>query len=159
VHRGFAAFVRFLFRVDVNQNLRENVCTLAAKMLQKKEVCNKAGTYASKTQRNDVQNELSNQVQWFEEFLYKSVLSFSSGSSAPSASKGQLCQLLLSHLEKDEWIFLIIDHTALPITLSHLRTPPVRTQDAHVTTCPHCHSMVPAVSLEHKRRRQRLSTE
>ena len=67
--------------------------------------------------------------------------------------------MLLRELEQDKWIFLIIDHTALPITLSHLRTPPVRTQDAHVTTCPHCHSMVPAVSLEHKRRRQRLSTE
>ena len=143
----------------MNQNLRENVCTLAAKMLQKKEVCNKAGTYASKTQRNDVQNELSNQVQWFEEFLYRSVSRFSSGSSTPSASTGHLCQMLLRELEQDKWIFLIIDNTALPITLSHLRTPPVRTQDAHVTTCPHCHSMVPAVALEHKRRRQRLSTE
>ena len=159
VHRGFAAFVRFLFRVDVNQNLRENVCTLAAKMLQKKEVCNKAGTYASRTQRQDVQNELSNQLQWFEEFLYRSVSRFSSGSSTPSASTGHLCQMLLRELEQDKWIFLIIDHTALPITLSHLRTPPVRTQDAHVTTCPHCHSMVSAVSLEHKRRRHRLSTE
>ena len=44
MHRGFTAYVRLLFRLDVIPNLREQLCLLAGKLLQKKEVCNKAGT-------------------------------------------------------------------------------------------------------------------
>jgi hypothetical protein len=44
MHRGFTAYVRLLFRLDVIPNLREQLCLLTGKLLQKKEVCNKAGT-------------------------------------------------------------------------------------------------------------------
>ena len=44
MHRGFNAYVRVLFRLDIIPKLREHLCLLAGKLLQKKEVCNKAGT-------------------------------------------------------------------------------------------------------------------
>jgi hypothetical protein len=52
-------------------------------------------------------------------------------------------------------------NTALPVTLSHLRTPPVRVPDVPAASCPHCHAPTPAGSagLEHKRRREDASDE
>lgn len=116
MHRGFAAVVRMLFRSDVIPNLREHLCLLAGKMLQKKEVCNKAGAYSSMRQRSDVMDELGKRVQSFLFFL-------------DTVQKSAL-ETLLADLDKPEWIFYVIDHTALPVTLSHMRTPPVRVQNA-----------------------------
>jgi len=116
LHRGFAATVRMLFRQDVIPNMREQLCVLAGKMLQKKEVCNKAGAYSSMRQRSDVMDELGKRVRSFLFFMH-------------ALQKTDLDRLL-AELDKPEWIFYVIDHTALPVTLSHMRAPPVRVQDA-----------------------------
>jgi len=42
MQRGFAAIVRLLFSADMVPFMREHLCLLAGKVLQKKEVCNKA---------------------------------------------------------------------------------------------------------------------
>jgi hypothetical protein len=70
MHRGFTAYVRLLFRLDVIPNLREQLCLLAGKLLQKKEVCNKAGAYSSMRQRSDVLQEFSKQKEAFASFIY-----------------------------------------------------------------------------------------
>jgi hypothetical protein len=116
LHRGFAAVVRTLFRTDAIPKLREQLCMLAGKLLQRKEVCNKAGAYSSMRQRSDVSDELNTQVRSFLNFLYE---------LSPTH-----IQALMRELRQPEWIFYVIDHTALPVTLAHLRTPPVRVQDA-----------------------------
>jgi len=142
LHRGFAAVVRMLFRTDAIPNMREHLCMLAGKLLQRKEVCNKAGAYSSLRQRSDVSDELNTQVRSFLYFLN-------------SLQPTHIAQLL-HELKKPEWIFYVIDHTALPVTLAHLRTPPVRVQDApggREPVCPHCHAATGAL-LEHKRRRE-----
>lgn len=133
MHRGFAAVVRMLFRQDVIPNMREQLCVLAGKMLQKKEVCNKAGAYSSMRQRSDVMDELGKRVRSFLFFMR---------TLPPTA-----LQTLLAELNKPEWIFYVIDHTALPVTLSHMRTPPVRVQNA-----PAAHEYAPDAALEKRRR-------
>jgi hypothetical protein len=147
LHRGFAAVVRMLFRTDAIPNMREHLCMLAGKLLQKKEVCNKAGAYSSLRQRSDVVTELGAQVRSFLNFL--------------DSLQATHIHQLLHELQKPEWIFYVIDHTALPVTLSHLRTPPVRVPDVPAASCPHCHAPTPAGSagLEHKRRREDASDE
>lgn len=45
------AIVRALFR---KQEINHHLCVLAARLLQKKEVCNTAGTYSSRVQRHDI---------------------------------------------------------------------------------------------------------
>jgi hypothetical protein len=139
MHRGFSAIVRLLFRADVIPNMREHLCMLAGKLLQKKEVCNKAGAYSSQRQRSDVVQELSGQVRSFINWL-------------DYLPRIQI-QELLKLLESEEWIFYVIDHTALPITLSHIRSPPVRVQQPPAA-CPHCSASLEAMSPEHKRRRE-----
>ena len=124
LHRGFAAFVRLLFRADAIPNLREHLCVLSGKMLQKKEVCNKAGAYASQRQRSDVITELNAQMRIFLNFV--------------DTLREKDINSMLQVLEHDSWIFLVIDHTALPVTLSHMRTPPICVPDAPQTLCPSC---------------------
>jgi len=136
LHRGYAAFVRMLFRMDAIPNMREQLCMLAGKLLQRKEVCNKAGAYSSLRQRSDVVDELNAQVRVFLNFL--------------DALSPTHIQAMLAELNKPEWIFYVVDHTALPVTLAHLRTPPVR-----VLAEPGSHApSMSAALLEHKRRRQ-----
>jgi len=136
LHRGYAAFVRMLFRMDAIPNMREQLCMLAGKLLQRKEVCNKAGAYSSLRQRSDVVDELNAQVRTFLNFL--------------AALETTHLHTMLKELDKPEWIFYVVDHTALPVTLAHLRTPPVR-----VLAEPGSHApSMTAALLEHKRRRQ-----
>ena len=136
MHRGYAAFVRMLFRMDAIPNMREQLCMLAGKLLQRTEVCNKAGAYSSLRQRSDVVDELNAQVRTFLNFL--------------DALSPTHVQAMLAELNKPEWIFYVVDHTALPVTLAHLRTPPVR-----VLAEPGSHApSMTAALLEHKRRRQ-----
>ena len=125
-----------LFRMDAIPNMREQLCMLAGKLLQRKEVCNKAGAYSSLRQRSDVVDELNAQVRTFLNFL---------DALSPTHIQG-----MLAELNKPEWIFYVVDHTALPVTLAHLRTPPVRVLAEHGSHAP---SMTAAL-LEHKRRRQ-----
>lgn len=130
LHRGFAAVVRLMFRCDAIPNMREHLCVLAGKMLQKKEVCNKPGSYSSQRQRSDVVSELGHQVRAFLNFL-------------DSLTEKEM-KKLSEEFEKDEWIFLVIDHTALPVTLTHMRTPPICVPDLSQTLRP---------NIESKRRR------
>jgi hypothetical protein len=100
LHHGYAAFVRMLFRMDAIPNMREQLCMLAGKLLQRKEVCNKAGVYSSLRQRSDVVDELNAQVRTFLNFL--------------DALSPTHIQAMLTELNKPEWIFYVVDHTALP---------------------------------------------
>jgi len=111
LHRGFSGIVRLMFRMDVIPNFREQVCVLAGKLLQKKEVCNKAGAYSSQRQRSDVITELGAQVRTFLNFL--------------DTLTDKHITTMVDELKKETWLFYVIDHTALPITLAHMRTPPV----------------------------------
>jgi hypothetical protein len=139
LHRGFAAVVRLLFRADVLPDLREHLCVLAGKLLQKKEVCNKAGAYSSQRQRSDVVTELGAQVRSFLFWL-------------DGVTEKQILQLL-AELDKDEWVFYVIDHTALPVTLAHLRTPPVRVEGAEAGAEAGAGAGAGAGAAEPKRRR------
>jgi hypothetical protein len=136
MHRGFNTYVRVLFRLDVIPKLREQLCLLAGKLLQKKEVCNKAGAYSSMRQRSDVMQEFSLQKQVFALFIY----------SLSQTSIDELCRIF----EQDEWIFYAIDHTAMPLTFSHMRAPPMHTQQAPAPTCPRC-----CASLENEAAKRR----
>ncbi len=109
MHRGFTAYVRLLFRLDVIPNLREQLCLLAGKLLQKKS---------------------------FAAFI----------DSIPQASMDKMHDLW--HL--DSWIFYAIDHTALPVTISHMHAPPVSVPQALTPACPRC-----CASLEHEEPKRR----
>ena len=50
-HASNQAIVRSLFR---DPAINHHLCVLAARLLQKKEVCNKAGSYSSRVQRHDI---------------------------------------------------------------------------------------------------------
>lgn len=106
LHRGHNALVRLLFRSEI-PDLREHLCMLAGKLLQKKEVCNKPGTYASHRQRSDVLQEWCNCrrdfVVWCE------------------ANAASVRQHLLSAIEQEDWIFLVIDHTSVPLSLASIK--------------------------------------
>lgn len=54
LHAGTDACARALFRSKVGLDL----CRIAGKVLQKSEVCNRAGAYSSRVQRNDIQREV-----------------------------------------------------------------------------------------------------
>lgn len=123
IHRGSNALVRLLFRSDSVPGLREHLCMLAGKMLQKKEVCNKAGTYSSHRQRSDVLQEWFYAVRDFKIWLEQQTVNIMS--------------TLTEIFNKPEWIFLIIDHTAVPLTLLPLRTP-VPTLTRAPVVCSQC---------------------
>ena len=97
---------------------------LAGKLLQKKEVCNKPGTYSSQRQRADVVQEYCDNTHHFRKWL--SMLSNSA------------MDCLVQEFDDPKWIFLVIDHTDLPVTLSHLKTPPVNAEEPQPLMCPHC---------------------
>lgn len=126
LHRGTNAIVRFLFRCESVPELRERLCILTGKLLQKKEVCNKAGAYSSQRQRADVVQEYCHAVDFFQRWL---------GTLSKTAFDG-----LEKQFDNDEWIFLIVDHTALPVTFSHMPMPPVNAEEMHRGLCPHCNS-------------------
>ena len=60
--KGEAALVRFLFR---NEYTRHYMSRIAGKILQKREVCNKAGAYSAKQQRHDITQEKDDAVKAF----------------------------------------------------------------------------------------------
>ena len=128
LHRGRQAIVRLLYRLQNIPNLREQICILAGKLLQKKEVCNKAGAYSSQRQRSDVVQEYNDAVinfrQWCE--------------TLPS---NMIFKKMKEAFVNDEWIFYVIDHTSVPITLSHLHTPTPRLEFLEPIKCPHCQSV------------------
>lgn len=134
LHRGHNAVVRLLFRTSCVPDLREHLCLLAGKLLQKKEVCNKAGTYASHRQRSDVIQE------WF--YAKRDFHTWCETNAV------RVRNSLLQILQTDTWIFLVIDHTAVPLSLSLIKSPDVRIETPLV--CPNCQTPFQS----HKRQRQ-----
>jgi hypothetical protein len=57
---GDEAVVRFLFR---NVHTRFHMVRIAGRLLQKKEVCNRAGTYSARQQRHDITQEKDDAVR------------------------------------------------------------------------------------------------
>jgi hypothetical protein len=112
IHRGHNALVRLLFRTDCVQGLRERLCILAGKLLQKKEVCNKAGMYCSHRQRSDIIQE------WF--YAQRDFKLWCEDQA------DNIVQNLTQELSKETWLFLVIDHTAINLSLSMMvHTSPV----------------------------------
>jgi hypothetical protein len=101
VHRGHNALVRLLFRAETVSGLRERLCILAGKLLQKKEVCNKAGMYCSHRQRSDVIQEWCYAQRDFKLWCHDQIAT--------------IMKTLLQLFVNDEWLFLVIDHTAVPL--------------------------------------------
>ena len=120
LHAGRHALVRLLFRSDRVPDLRERLCLVAGKLLQKKEVCNKAGGYASRQQRSDVMQEDSNVVLEFREWC--------SGRNVVSQ--------LQAEFDGPDWIYLVIDHTAVPVTFGHLHAPAPHVAEDVAVNCP-----------------------
>jgi hypothetical protein len=56
------ATIRFYFRNDFTSPI---ICLLAGKILQKRQVCNKAGAYSARVQRNDVTREKDDVLSMF----------------------------------------------------------------------------------------------
>ena len=104
IHRGHNALVRLLFRTDCMSRLREHLCILAGKLLQKKEVCNKTGMYCSHRQRSDIIQE------WF--YAQRDFKLWCEDRA------DEIVRNLVAELNKDTWLFLVIDHTALNLSLS-----------------------------------------
>ena len=134
MHTGRHALVRLLFRSDVVPDLRERLCLLAGKLLQKKEVCNKAGSYASRQQRSDVMQEYTNAVLDFREWY--------TGDFGNGGNGRSVAAKLTSNMNGADFIYCVIDHTAVPVTFENMRAPAplVRghgTADAAVH-CPEC---------------------
>lgn len=84
------ACVRFYFR---NPHTSALFCRAAGKLLQKKEVCNKAGGYSAKQQRNDITQESDNAL-----FALMNAL------RNPHDQRVQLCQELAASAALPAWI-------------------------------------------------------
>jgi hypothetical protein len=139
MHRSHNALVRLLFRTDCIADLREHLCMLAGKLLQKKEVCNKAGTYSSHRQRSDVIQEWFYAKRDFHVWC--------------ETHAGSVRDRLLEVLEQKDWIFLVIDHTAVPLSLSMIKTPDLHIEQPLV--CPNCQTQFQS----QKRQREASSSE
>ena len=122
LHRGNHALTRLIFRVDSGTELKDRLCLLASKLLQKKEVCERQGVYTSVRQRSDIVQLFNNTVLAFREFIQRLPV-------------GHLKQSILKQLDEEDWIFLVIDHTAVPVTMSDVQ-PPVPC--AETDRCPTC---------------------
>ena len=164
LHRGHHAIVRFFFRIGLQlYNSRDSqpslmqepnpakrqklgnaigavettgsylpqflqhISIMAGKLLQKKEVCNKAGSYSSNRQRSDVLQEYNNAVLNFRMWVQniRTILLF---------------QELSALLQSDTWLFYVIDHTSIPVTLSHIQTVQPNLDLPESVVCPHCNA-------------------
>ncbi|NBX17187.1 MAG: hypothetical protein EBR09_07470 [Proteobacteria bacterium] len=124
LHRGNHALTRLLFRLDTTTELRDRMCLLASKLFQKKETCERQGVYASQRQRSDIVQLYNNTVLSFREFVRQ----------MPS---GRFEAEALERLDREDWIFLVVDHTAVPVTLADVQAPVPHAED-NETSCPTC---------------------
>jgi len=124
LHRGNHALTRLLFRLETSTELRDRLCLLAGKMLQKKETCERQGVYASQRQRSDIVQLYNNTVLAFREFVR-------------TMPRGLFVKEALKELGGDDWIFLVIDHTAVPVTLADVQAP-VPHAETDEAACPTC---------------------
>lgn len=68
VHTGDDAVIRFLFRFPSTRTL---MCRVAGAILRKQEVCNRAGGYSAKVQRNDVSQQKNAALDTFCSWIIK----------------------------------------------------------------------------------------
>lgn len=139
LHRGNHALTRLLFRLETGTELRDRLCLLASKMLQKKETCERQGVYASQRQRTDIVQLYNNTVIAFRDFVRQ-------------LPGGLFETEALTRLQKDDWIFLVIDHTAVPVTLADVQAPAPR-PETDEDACPTCGATFPPSDEPHKRGR------
>lgn len=103
-HNWEDCLIRFLFR---QQNIGLVMRRIAGKIMKKQEVCNKAGSYSAKVQRNDVTQEVNISLDLFCSNLLRDHISF----------KEALKDL---HSERD-LLVLCLDHRGFPKNI----TPPM----------------------------------
>jgi hypothetical protein len=166
LHRGHHALIRFFFRLglqlgahdnDTSQNVEytdlpvskrqktssatsrasltsnlvfdflQHICVMAGKLLQKKEVCNKAGAYSSNRQRSDVLQEYNNAVLGFRMWVQ-------------SINGKTLIEELHARLDSSTWLFFVIDHTSVPVSLSQIRAVKPKLDLLETVVCPHCNA-------------------
>ena len=84
------ALVRFYFRNAYTGGL---FCRAAGKLLQKKEVCNKAGGYSAKQQRDDITQERDDALLALQAML-----------EAPGDSRMKQCEALLHSAVFGDWV-------------------------------------------------------
>lgn len=94
------ALVRSIFR---HHSLTSVMSRMAGKLLQKKEVLNKAGAYGTRVQRNDIVQEYNDAMMSFVEKVQ----------STPS-----LFQELSDESTKADFLFYIVDHAAIDAPVS-----------------------------------------
>ena len=96
LHHTQHAYTRFMFRA--NSSMRDDMCIIAAKLLQKQQVCNKPGTYSSRVQTALVNQELDIALVDFQ------------NKKVPSMR----VQELVDELDRDEdWIWYVLDHASI----------------------------------------------
>ena len=103
----------------------QHISVMAGKLLQKKEVCNKAGSYSSNRQRSDVLQEFNNAVFNFRMWV-------------ENICANVLFDELKAMLESNCWLFYVIDHTSVPVTLSHIKTVTPKLDLPETVLCPQC---------------------
>lgn len=149
IHRGNHALLRLLFRTAGHTSLAgltEKMCLVAGKLLQKQQTCERAGMYTSQRQRSDVVQLYNNAVISFREYIQ-------------SIPQRQILTQFLNILKQPDWIFYIIDHTAVPVTLTNMRTPiPRLDSDAsdNLVECPHCNVSFNLQNIAYSHKRQKL---
>lgn len=149
IHRGNHALLRLLFRSGGHTALAgftEKMCLVAGKLLQKQQTCERAGMYTSQRQRSDVVQLYNNAVMSFREYIQQ-------------IPPRQILNQFLDILAQPNWIFYIIDHTAVPITLTDMRTPIPRLYSdtsENIVECPHCNVSFDLQDISHAHKRQKL---
>ena len=91
--QGTEALVRFLFR---QKHTTSDFCHVAGKFLKKQEVCNKAGSYSSRVQRNDITREVDYAIDGFCRLFREDSQTWDSCNSTLQ-DKVELAKLLVDH--------------------------------------------------------------
>ena len=82
-----------------NSSLRDDMCIIAAKLLQKQQVCNKPGTYSSRTQTALVNQEYDIALVEFQ------------NKKTPYMRVQELTKDL--NAAADEWLWHVLDHASI----------------------------------------------
>ena len=85
--------------------------------------------YASQRQRSDIVQLYNNTVIAFREFVRR-------------MPGGRFAQEALAQLQREDWIFLVVDHTAVPVTLADVQAPVPHAEDDEAA-CPTCGAAFP----------------
>ena len=127
--QGRHAIIRYLFRSNKISSLKDHLCIVTGKLLQKKEVCNKAGAYSSKQQRSDVMQEYCDSIIKFRQWIDENEISEKLNTEIENMK-----------IEDDESMHLIwlMDHASIPISFSFVDTPALAIPEYTQLSCPNC---------------------